>query len=166
MKPSPDDVARVDWAKRILSLIRREATARNISSLIAWSFAEGGGFGNVAHYNPLNTTQPAPGATAINSVGVKSYGTSLTGDVATAQTLKNGYYGMIMDGFDRSVTPARMASLVGQSPWGTNGRLMLACVPRACSVVARVCPPGRVTAKVATVVRHPVIAAKYATAKR
>lgn len=165
MTASTDDIARVAWARRILGLINRLPTARNISSLIAWSFAEGGGFGNIAKFNPLNTTQPAIGSVSINSVGVKAYISSFQGDQATAQTLKNGYYKHIMDGFASSVTPTAMSALVGSSPWGTNGALMLQCVPRACAVVSRACPPAKVTAKVVAVVKHPILAAKYVAGK-
>lgn len=165
MTASLDDLARVAWARRELADIGRLPTARNISSLIAWSFAEGGGFGNVASNNPLNTTQPEAGARSINSVGVRAYLSPQQGDDATATTLKNGYYKLIMAGFASSVTPTAMASLVGKSPWGTNGALMLQCVPRACAVVARACPPARVVTKAKAVISHPVLAAKLVVGK-
>lgn len=54
----------------------------------AWARAEGG----TATNNPWNTTQPWPGATNYNSVGVKNYRTGSDGVAATVVTLKNGHY--------------------------------------------------------------------------
>ena len=66
-----------------------------IGWMVAWTVAETGhpsGSYQGASYNLLNTTQPAPGATNFNSIGVKNYTSYAQGITATVQTLQNGYY--------------------------------------------------------------------------
>lgn len=52
-------------------------TPANAYAVETWERAEGGAWANSAHCNPINTTQPEPGSTPINSlgngVGVQSY---------------------------------------------------------------------------------------------
>lgn len=81
-----------NWQATVLKLIKAPVTAANVAWLTAWHSTEGSNASN----NPLNTTQPAPGATSINSVGVKSYGSASVGAAATAQTLLNGRYPKIV----------------------------------------------------------------------
>lgn len=87
----------------------------------AWQRAEGG----TASYNPFNTTQPASGASNYNSVGVKNYTSEVEGVRATAQTLENGHYDAILAALRAGTKkPEHVATLVGQSPWGTSGNLI------------------------------------------
>ena len=80
------------WARAELRTIGDPRTPANVASLVAWQNREGGGGAN----NPLNTTEPAPGSTVFNSVGVQSYPTSGEGVAATAVTLRNGNYGDVL----------------------------------------------------------------------
>lgn len=92
----------------------------NIMFMRAWNQAEGMDAG---YHNPFATTEGAPGASSINSVGVKAYGSLEEGVDATARTLRNGLYQGILDGLSRS-DPWAAAQGVASSPWGT-GSLVL-----------------------------------------
>ena len=85
------------WAKALLVAMRLPVTADNVAAVTAWEMAEGGHWYNTAYYNPLNTTQDMPGATVFNSVGVKAYTSWKQGLEATVKTMKNGYYGGIIE---------------------------------------------------------------------
>ena len=82
------------WRFRLLRAIHASGYRQNRKLLRAWARAEGG----TARYNPLNTTQPWPGSTDYNSVGVKNYPNGAAGIAATASTLVNGHYnGLVAD---------------------------------------------------------------------
>jgi peptidoglycan hydrolase CwlO-like protein len=108
------------WAQALLVAMRLPVTADNVAALTAWEMAEGGHWYNTAYYNPLNTTQDMPGATVFNSVGVKAYTSWKQGLAATMKTLRNGYYGAIIDALRRGNDAAAVAQSVGSSPWGTG----------------------------------------------
>ena len=95
-----------------------------IGWMVAWTVAETGhpsGAYQGASYNLLNTTQPAPGTTDFNSIGVKNYTSYAQGIAATVQTLQNGYYPVLLQalqtnnqtalGFGGSPSPGVMANL-------------------------------------------------------
>lgn len=108
------------FAVSVLKGVGAPVNQRNVAALVGWAKAEGGNWNNSARYNPLNTTQGAPGATPINSVGVKAYNNWQQGINATVQTLKNGNYGGILKALQAS-NPQAVASAIGASPWGTSG---------------------------------------------
>jgi peptidoglycan hydrolase CwlO-like protein len=108
------------WAKALLQQIGMPLTAQNIAALTAWELAEGGHWHNSAHYNPLNTTMPEPGASAMNSVGVKAYVSWTQGFAATIATLRNGYYGGILAALRAGDDAIAVADAVAASPWGTG----------------------------------------------
>ena len=108
------------WAKALLVAMRLPVTADNVAAITAWEMAEGGHWYNTAYYNPLNTTQSMPGATVFNSVGVKAYTSWKQGLEATVKTMKNGYYGGIIDALRRGNDATAVAAAVGASPWGTG----------------------------------------------
>jgi len=108
------------WAQALLVAMRFPVTADNVAAVTAWEMAEGGHWYNTAYYNPLNTTQDMPGATVFNSVGVKAYTSWKQGLEATVKTLKNGYYGGIIEALKRGNDSAAVAQAVGASPWGTG----------------------------------------------
>ncbi len=108
------------WAQALLVAMRLPVTADNVAAVTAWEMAEGGHWYNTAYYNPLNTTQDMPGATVFNSVGVKAYTSWKQGLEATVKTLKNGYYGSIIEALRRGNDSASVAQAVGASPWGTG----------------------------------------------
>ena len=103
------------WARALLVAMRLPVTADNVAAITAWEMAEGGHWYNTAYYNPLNTTQSMPGATVFNSVGVKAYTSWKQGLEATMITLKNGYYGGILDALRRGNDSTAVAAAVGAS---------------------------------------------------
>lgn len=115
------------WQGDLLRSVGAPVTTNNVMFLNAWQQAEGGGQSGPSRtaYNWLNTTQSAPGAVAINSVGVKSYPNYQTGINALSKTLTNGYYNPIVSALRLGNTsPQQLASLVAKSPWGTGGGVL------------------------------------------
>lgn len=117
------------WKFRLLRAIRARGVKENRRLLDAWARAEGG----TARFNPLNTTQPWPGATDYNSVHVKNYPSGSAGIAATAATLENGHYsGLVIDlrqgakAADEIVYDRRDEI----STWGTNPDTILAVLAR------------------------------------
>ena len=110
----------VTWAKALLQALNMPVTVQNVAAVTAWEMAEGGHWYNVAHYNPLNTTWRMPGATSMNSVGVKAYRSWEQGFQATILTLHNGLYGDILGALERGDDAQAVADAVAASPWGTN----------------------------------------------
>lgn len=88
----------------------------NVEALTAWMTAEGGS----AKANPLNTTQPASGATDYNTAHVKNYPTWSVGLGATLQTLRNGHYVAILAALQHGTSALNVLSAVQASPWGTS----------------------------------------------
>ena len=108
------------WAKALLQQIHMPLTSQNVAAVTAWELAEGGHWHNSARYNPLDTTMPEPGATAMNSVGVKAYLSWAQGFQATIATLRNGYYGGILAALRAGNDAIAVADAVAASPWGTG----------------------------------------------
>ena len=106
-----------DWAGSLLSHLHYEDTYTRRLNLVAWAAGEGGHWLNTALYNPLDTTQPEPGASSINSVGVRAYLSWSQGILATITTLTNGYYGPILAALSEG---RDIAYAVEHSPWGTH----------------------------------------------
>lgn len=80
------------WEKQLLDALKAPNTGANRRFLDTWNSYEESDCAN----NPLNTTQPYPGATACNSAGVKSYPSKAAGTAATLETLTNGRYDAIV----------------------------------------------------------------------
>jgi peptidoglycan hydrolase CwlO-like protein len=110
----------VTWAAALLRQLQMPVTQDNVAALTAWEMAEGGHWNNTAHYNPLNTTQPEPGATSMNSVGVKAYVSWAQGFLATIVTLHNGRYDAILAALAAGNDASAVAQAVAASPWGTG----------------------------------------------
>lgn len=105
----------------MLANIGAPATQANIDFLDKWQRFEGG----TAAFNPLNTTQPAPGASSYNSVGVRNYTSPAQGALATGQTLLNGRYNHVVAALrsgDAASFALRDPIGVGQevNTWGTT----------------------------------------------
>lgn len=83
-------------ASALLTYLGDPQTPASLSTLVTWAEREGGMWHNNAMYNPWNTTMREPGSTAINSIGVQSYGSWNQGLAATAETLRNGNYPQIL----------------------------------------------------------------------
>lgn len=119
------------WERQVLLLVNAPVTEQNVKFLDAWQSYEGG----TARNNPLNTTQPAPGATPYNTLSggghVWSYPNPSVGAQATAETLKNNYYPDLLQAI-RSGDPFSFIAkerLTDSTPnaieqirtWGTTG---------------------------------------------
>lgn len=112
------------WAATVLKRLRIRQTPGAVQALVGWARAEGGHWNNQARYNPLNTTQPEPGAGNTGSQGnIKVYRSWDQGIDATVKTLENGRYQPILQGL-ASGDPNRVANAIGQTPWGTSGGLV------------------------------------------
>jgi hypothetical protein len=124
-----DVVTRGDFLEGLLRFLDYPVTRHNRVALVSWITAEGGpslddSFDpEQARFNPLNTTQPMPGATAFNSVGVRNYVSLAQGIEATAKTLLfDGHgYRAIRRHLRRNHHPARTLRAVERSDWGTGG---------------------------------------------
>jgi hypothetical protein len=108
------------WQQAVLRRIGAPVTPNNLRALDAWQRAEGGN----ARFNPLNTTQPMPGATNYNPVGVKNYINPNQGTGATVKTLLNGRYDHIVTGLRKNSSPVEVARAVAASPWGTGAGVL------------------------------------------
>jgi len=110
----------LSWARALLGYLGLPATSQNLTAITSWELAEGGHWFNSARYNPLDTTMPEPGATVMNSVGVKAYTSWAEGFTATIATLHNGLYGPILAALRRGDDAVAVAAAVASSPWGTG----------------------------------------------
>lgn len=113
----------VTWASALLARLGIPITNSNMQAIVGWERAEGGHWHNSARYNPLNTTQPMPGAGNTGTQGnIKVYTSWSQGLDATVKTLRNGHYPAILQSL-RNGSPSSVASAIGASPWGTGGGL-------------------------------------------
>lgn len=109
-----------DWATGTLQGINAPGDQVNFDTLWAWSGAESG-IDRMRWNNPLNTTQPWPGAKDMNSVGVKAYLSIADGIGATVVTLTNGYYPLILDHLQRSIPRQQWVDACPNlGKWGTG----------------------------------------------
>ncbi len=113
-------VTQVTWAQAFLKSLDMRLTRDNLAAIVAWEMAEGGHWYNTAHYNPLNTSQPMPGARTFNSHGVKIYNSWSQGLKATVITINNGFYPQILAALRAGNDGQAVASAVAASPWGTG----------------------------------------------
>jgi hypothetical protein len=118
------DLTPGQFSVAVLRRLGIQPTAGAVQAMIGWQKAEGGHWHNTARYNPLNTTQPAPGAGNTGTQGnIKVYRSWDQGIDATVQTLKNGHYGAILNALKTGHAGA-VAGAIGQTPWGTSGDLV------------------------------------------
>lgn len=115
------------WRFRLLHAIHAKGRWQNRRLLDAWARAEGG----TARWNPLNSTQPWPGATDYNSVHVRNYPSGAAGVAATAATLVNGRYDGIVA--DLRVGKNTAQEIVRRNAaefgtWGTGAENVLRCL--------------------------------------
>ncbi len=123
-KTTPDD----DIYKSILYCVGAKPTKENMLFMYAWRQSEHSLYEKkiAAKNNPFNTTQPMNGATRLkgNTHGVKNYLTIQDGIKATCDTLKNGKYEEIINGFKNNVGLDKLKDAVASSPWGTSKDLL------------------------------------------
>lgn len=120
LPPAKGPYTQITWAQALLARLGAPVSTQNLVAVTAWEMAEGGHWYNTARYNPLNTTMPEPGATGMNSVGVKAYVSWEQGFVATIATLRNGRYGAILAALARGDDAQAAVDAVAASPWGTH----------------------------------------------
>jgi murein DD-endopeptidase MepM/ murein hydrolase activator NlpD len=117
-----------EWARDLLSSLGAPHSDSNISAITTWMRFEGGGGkvtgigANSAMYNPLNTTLDRPGATAMNSVGVKRYLSWEQGMNATVSTLLGNKasdrgYTSIVDALQSDAGVSAILGAVNNSAW-------------------------------------------------
>ncbi len=108
------------FAAGLLESLGDAVTPQGVGAIAAWAAGEG----SCARNNPLDTTQPASGATPFNTLGggghVWNYPSSSEGIQATVATLRNGLYGGILAVLANRPTPASLEAAVRASPWGTG----------------------------------------------
>lgn len=114
------EMTQVTWAQSLLSSLGMPQTRDNMAAVVAWEMAEGGHWYNTAHYNPLNTSQPMPGASTFNTDGVKAYTSWEMGLKATVITLRNGLYDGVLAALRAGSNGQAVAEAVAASPWGTH----------------------------------------------
>src|SRR4051794_9316172 len=115
-----------DFVTDLLNKINAPTTPTNKQFLNAWTWGEN----TKARFNPLATTQPAPGSYALpgnaainNGIAVQQYRNYQQGLDATVQTIlgKIGNYGPIVAGLRAgNIDPAELARRVAASQWGTG----------------------------------------------
>jgi len=105
------------WAPRFLSAIPGVVSyPEGIVAVVAWIDSEG----SRALCNPLDTTEPWPGATNYNSAGVKNYETQLDGINASVATILNGYYGGILAALRAQAKADAVCAEICASRWGSR----------------------------------------------
>lgn len=111
---------RVAWALDFLNGIGNDQpTLETVAFVVAWQAGEN----TQAAFNPLATTQSAPGATCFNYIdgrcGVRNYTSREQGLQATVETIMNGYYANILQGL-QSTDPNRALNADELGTWGTG----------------------------------------------
>lgn len=119
------------WARGLLAADRLPQTGCNVSAVLEWEAREGGGFGNQAHYNPLNVN-PGPGAgwPGYNATGAWAFPDAATGLRYTVATLNNGYYGGILAALRAGNSAQAVCNAIMASPWAASrygGTLTASC---------------------------------------
>ena len=118
-----------DFANQLLGALGFPDTKSNVSNIVAWEQHEGGagpewGGNNLASFNPLNTTQGAPGSKGdAPGDSIQAYPNWQTGLDATVQTLQENEtgYSQILHDLSVSAPWTTFASDVDASAWGTKG---------------------------------------------
>jgi hypothetical protein len=105
------------WAVQLLGRLGAPACSENVTALVTWQAAES----TTAAYNPLATTHEEPGATSMNSVGVRNYVSLDQGLDATIATLRDGSptygYGFILDSLASCGSADRTVDAINASSW-------------------------------------------------
>lgn len=114
---------RETFANAVLAKLGVPNTPENMRALVAWQQGEG----TAAAFNPLATTDHAPGSTAFNDNNgdpVQNFTSFEQGVDTTVQTLTNGKYGNILGALQDGSSAIAVAQAIAASPWGT-GALVL-----------------------------------------
>lgn len=122
---------RSGWARALLAADSLPVTSCNLSAVTMWEIREGGGFGNQAHFNPLNVN-PGPGAgwPGYSAIGAWAFPDAATGLRYTVSTLNNGYYGGILAALRAGNSAQAVCDAIMASPWAASrygGTLTASC---------------------------------------
>lgn len=109
-----------DFAVALLRALGDPVSLANTQAIVAWCKAEGGGWNNVARFNPLNTSMRMPGSHSINGDSVQSYTSWSQGLVATVATLNSGAYRGILAALSAGTSVGAVESAISSSSWGTH----------------------------------------------
>lgn len=109
------------YAADVFVRIGAPNTPENQRAFAAWASFE---CINGCAYNPLATSMSAPGASSLNSHGVKSYPSYDVGVDATARTLLLNFYTGIVAAFRDGTSAVNVGHAVEATPWGTKGGLL------------------------------------------
>jgi hypothetical protein len=108
------------FAVDLLTALGDPVTGTNVDALVAWAAGEG----SCARFNPLDTTQPKPGATPFNTLPggghVWNYPSAAVGLAATVETLQNGLYRPILAVLNSGAGVGALEQAVRSSQWGTG----------------------------------------------
>ncbi len=120
------------WAGAFLRRLDAPRCDENLLIVVTWETAES----TSAAFNPLATTRDMPGATDMNSVGVKSYASLDQGLDASRDTLLLGAesygYGAIVDSLRRCRSASFTARAINASAWCrgcVNGAYIVGLLP-------------------------------------
>jgi murein DD-endopeptidase MepM/ murein hydrolase activator NlpD len=116
---------RQGFAVALLNALGAPVTSQNLLAIESWEVAEGGGFGGLTAFNPLNTTLALPGSRTVTRVGVQAYTSAAQGFQATVDTLREGRYSGIVGALRAGNSARAVEQAVAASPWGTGPFLLL-----------------------------------------
>jgi len=111
------------FAHDLLAFVGVPITFENVIAINAWVRAEG----TNAKFNPLATTQTAPGSWGFNDNNgypVQNFTSYDQGLKAIAKTLTNGKYGNILAALARGTDAMGVGQAIDNSPWGTGGLVL------------------------------------------
>lgn len=105
------------WARDFLTAIGAPASQQNVNAVVNWETMESGGGGGL--FNPLNSVLGAPGASDVNSVGVKNYTSYKQGIQASVSTFTQSQWAGVVNGFRANNPSAAQAALNAEyATWG------------------------------------------------
>jgi hypothetical protein len=113
----------INFYEEVLKCLGAPVTKNNVLFMLAWRQAEGG----LAKNNPFNTMWKRPNSTNF-ARGIQNYATKKDGIIATCSTLKQANFQKIKQGLIDDVGLKEMANILGNSPWGTDLKLITAVV--------------------------------------
>jgi hypothetical protein len=108
------------WAVSLLKALHLPITNQNVADITYWETREGGGFGNIAANNPLNTKRSGFGGVWVANKASKAYPTPKLGLEATVATLKNGLYNNIINVLKNQGTPSQFNAALVSSGWAQS----------------------------------------------